>query len=72
MIDVSSLRDKFENTEFFDAVNVEGYIYFDYNLSCYMSELSDLELSVAALNGAFELLQELNSVSGRKEVMIND
>lgn len=72
MIDLMSLKGKFENTEFFDAVNVEGYIYFDHNLSCYMSELIDLELNVAALNGAFELLQELKCISNTKEVANDD
>lgn len=58
MKSIEEMRKEFEETETFDGLNVDGYIFFD--LMFYTSNLEDLHSNVVALNGAFAMFQELN------------
>lgn len=57
---IDELRKGFEETKTFEDMNVRDFIVYDDEYNNYISNLEDLYIQVVAINGAWEMYQELN------------
>lgn len=54
-----TLRERFEETDFYHEYEFDGYIYFNGSIGCYETTYDDLLEQVACLNGGYKMFQEL-------------
>lgn len=57
---IDELRKGFEGTETFESMNVPDLIFYSEDHNHYISNLEDLYIQVVAIDGAWEMYQELN------------
>lgn len=58
--DIKDLHREFEKTETFDCIAIRDDFYFREDWQCYATKSTSFDCQLAALNGAWEMFQELH------------